>query len=290
MLNLFSIFRVNSDGSLAHKFYDGTAWQPNVTGWDTLTDVIPLDLDKPAICSWGPNRVDVFAQQYGSDCLVHTYFDGTTWKPGKDDEPETFCGVESGAAAVSWVRKSCASSLDRANDSTQGPSRIDVFAVTADSNLAHLYWDGSKWSSWEDLIGGFFADVAPAAVTWSSDRFDVFAVNMSGNLIHVYWDGSQYNNEDFGNGNGQSFVGTPSVTTWGVGRFDIVALAEDGQYYYKYYGGGTWSQWYPKGFPTSEGGSFISSPASVSCEYSQHNSSLFNFYHLRKSTDTKNHQ
>ena len=154
--------------------------------------------------------------------------------------------------------------------------------MTPDSNLAHLYWDGSKWSDWEDLIGGFFADVAPAAVTWSSDRFDVFAVNMSGNLIHVYWDGSQYNNEDFGNGNGQSFVGTPSVTTWGVGRFDIVALAEDGQYYYKYYGGGTWSTWYPKGFSTSEGGSFISSPSSVSCEYSRHNSALFNFYRLRK--------
>ena len=153
--------------------------------------------------------------------------------------------------------------------------------MTSDSNLAHLYWDGSKWSGWEDLIGGFFADVAPTAVTWSSNRFDVFAVNMSGNLIHVYWDGSQYNNEDFGNGNGESFVGTPSVTTWGVGRFDIVALAEDGQYYYKYYDGNNWSPWYPKGFPP-EDSFFISSPASVSCKYSQHNSSLFHFYRLRE--------
>lgn len=171
--------------------------------------------------------------------------------------------------------------MDRANDWIQGPNRIDVFGVTSDSNLAHLYWDGSKWSDWEDLIGGFATDTTPAAVTWSSNRFDVFAVNKSGSLIHVYWDGSQYTNEDFGNGNGVAFVGTPSVTTWGVGRFDIVALAEDGQYYYKYYGGGDWSPWYPKGYPP-EDGYFISSPASVSCEYSQPNSCLLNFYRLRE--------
>ena len=115
MLNLFSIFRVNSERSLTHKFYDGTAWQPSVTGWDTLTDLIPLDLDKPATCSWEPDRIDVFAQQYGSDCLVHTYYDGTTWKPGKDDDPETFCGVESGAAAVSWVCQFSARFLGHAN-------------------------------------------------------------------------------------------------------------------------------------------------------------------------------
>ena len=171
--------------------------------------------------------------------------------------------------------------MDRANDWTQGPNRIDVFAVTPDFNLAHLYWDGSKWSDWEDLIGDFFADTTPAAVTWSSNRFDVFAVNMSGNLIHVYWDGSQYNNEDLGIGNGEPFVGTPSVTTWGVGRFDIVALAEDGQYYYKYYGGGNWSPWYPKGFLPDDG-VFISSPASVSCKYCQPKSFVLNIHHLRQ--------
>ena len=116
MLNLFSLFRVNPNGRLAHKFYDSTVWQPSVTGWDTLPDSVLLDLDKPATCSWGPNRIDVFAQQYKNDCLAHTYFDGTTWKPGEDEDQEVFCGVESGAAAVSWVRKSCASFLDRAND------------------------------------------------------------------------------------------------------------------------------------------------------------------------------
>ena len=287
MLDHFSIFRVNSSRVLTHKFYDGTVWKPSVTDWDVLVDYLPLDLEKPATCSWGPDRMDVFAQQYGSDCLVHTYYDGTTWKPGKDDDPEIFCGVESGAAAVSWVCQSSASFFDHANGWTQGPNRIDVFAVTPDFTLAHLYWDGSKWSDWEDLIGDFFAHTPPAAVTWSSDRFDVFAVNQSGNLIHVYWDGSQYNNEDLGTGNGEPFTGTPSVTTWDVGRFDIVALAEDSQYYYKYFDGDNWSPWYPKGF-APEDDVFISSPATVSCKYSHQTFSVWNFYPLRALTPRNN--
>ena len=207
--------------------------------------------------------MDVFAQQYERDCLVHTYYDGTTWKPGEDDDLDIFCGVESGAAAVSWVSQFLASFFDRANDWTKGPNRIDVFAMTTDHNLAHLYWDGSKWSDWEDLDStDQFSDDAPAAVTWGSDRFDVFAVNLTGSLIHIYWDGSQYRNENLDLGNGVGFAGTPSVTTWGVGRLDIVALAEDGQYYYRYYDGGNWSTWYPKSLGTV----FVSSPASVSCK------------------------
>lgn len=103
MLNLFSIFRVNSDRALTHKYYDGTAWKPSETDWDVLTEFRTFDLEKPAVCSWGPNRMDVFAQQIGIDCLMHIYYDGTTWKPGEDDDVEGFCGVKSGVAAVSWV-------------------------------------------------------------------------------------------------------------------------------------------------------------------------------------------
>lgn len=149
--------------------------------------------------------------------------------------------------------------------------------MTLDQSLAHLYWDGSKWSDWERLIGDIIP-ATPAAVTWDTNRFDVFAININGTLTHVYWDGSQYNNEDLGSGDETTFVGTPSVTTWGVGRFDIVALAEDGQYYYKYYGGGNWAPWKPKGFPPNNG-SFISSPATVSCKYS-HQHKLYGHSHL----------
>ena len=47
--------------------------------------------------------MDVFANLNDGDCVLHTYYDGTTWKPGEDDDSEVFCGVNTGAAAVSWV-------------------------------------------------------------------------------------------------------------------------------------------------------------------------------------------
>ena len=103
-LNLFSIFRVNSSNILEHKYYDGSAWKPSETDWEVLVDYAMLDLTAaPATCAWGPSRLDVFAKVDSSDCLLHTYYDGTTWKPGEDDDMEVFCGVMSGAAAVSWV-------------------------------------------------------------------------------------------------------------------------------------------------------------------------------------------
>lgn len=106
----FSIFRVNSDYILEHKYYDGSAWQPSETSWNVLNhDLFDLTT-APATCSWGPTRLDIFAKEYDSDCLVHTYFDGSTWQPGEPDEKEVFCGVDSGAAAVSWVRQVSASS------------------------------------------------------------------------------------------------------------------------------------------------------------------------------------
>ena len=268
-----SIFRVNSDNVLEQKYYDGHDWQPSETEWKALVDYATLDLTPaPATCSWGPSRMDVFANLNDSDCVLHTYYDGTTWKPGEADDSEEFCGVNTGAAAVSWVSEVSANFLKHTEDRIQGVDRIDVFAVTLDQSLAHLYWDGSKWTGWESLINDIIL-ATPAAVSWGSNRFDVFAINVNGTLTHVYWDGYQYNNEDLGSGDGVSFVGSPSVTTWGVGRFDIVAMADDGQYYYKYYGGGSWSGWIAKGFPPNDG-SFISSPATVSCECSHPNRSL----------------
>ena len=99
-----SIFRVNSDKVLKHKYFDGFAWKPSETDWTTLVDYALFDPTvAPAASSWGPSRLDVFAKTYGSNCLLHTYYDGTTWKPGEEDDVEVFCGVTSGAAAVSWV-------------------------------------------------------------------------------------------------------------------------------------------------------------------------------------------
>lgn len=111
----FSIFRVNPGNALEYKYYDGSAWKPNETAWMVLVDYATLDLTTaPATCSWEPSRMDVFAKVNGSECLLHTYYDGTTWQPGKANDDEVFCGVNSGAAAVSWVSQFSANFWNRA--------------------------------------------------------------------------------------------------------------------------------------------------------------------------------
>ncbi|MDD2481991.1 MAG: hypothetical protein PHF82_07680, partial [Lutispora sp.] len=45
--------------------------------------------------------------------------------------------MTSAPAAVSW-----------------GPNRIDVFGRGQNQSLWHKYWNGARWSDWEDLGGG----------------------------------------------------------------------------------------------------------------------------------------
>ena len=141
---------------------------------------------------------------------------------------------------------------------SKGPDRNDIFAVDATKSLVHLYWDGTKWSDWEELGADKSFEETPAVVSWSEDRLDVFAVNDESGVTHVYWDASQWNVEDLG---GSELTGSVAAVSWKIGRFDLVALGKDGGYYYKYFDGSNWSEWIPKG------GSFSSAPSVVSCEF-----------------------
>ena len=65
------------DKALYHKAWDGSSWQPSLTGWEKLGGQI---FGNPAAVSWGPNRLDVFAG--GDDkALYHKAWDGSSWQP-----------------------------------------------------------------------------------------------------------------------------------------------------------------------------------------------------------------
>jgi len=66
-----------------------------------------------------------------------------------------------------------------------------VFAIDTSTGLVHIYWDGTKWSGWEDLGVGSLYYETPCAISWGVNRLDVFAVDSKGSLSHLYWDGSQ---------------------------------------------------------------------------------------------------
>ena len=90
----------------------------------------------PAIASWQPNRLDVFATSIAG-ALVHKWWNGQNWSVGWENlsTPPTGPLVES-PAAVSW-----------------GQNRVDVFARGTDAQLWTRGWDGVRWSAWIPLGG-----------------------------------------------------------------------------------------------------------------------------------------
>jgi hypothetical protein len=100
----------------------------------------------PALVSWGPEGLDLFALS-DDDFLYHlAYANGvwdSTWKDLGSVE------ADSPPVAVSW-----------------GADRLDVFFTTRDSTVMHSGWNGSDWKTW-DSLGQL--EVAGATSTSSDD-------------------------------------------------------------------------------------------------------------------------
>jgi len=71
------VFVVGTDRALYHKWWDDSAWDPSLTGYQRLGGVI---VGSPAAVSWDPHRLDVFV--VGTDfALYHKWWDGSAWGP-----------------------------------------------------------------------------------------------------------------------------------------------------------------------------------------------------------------
>ena len=67
-------------------------------------------------------------------------------------------------------------------------NRLDVFVIGTNSRLYHKWWNGSRWSDWENLGGTLIA--APSAVSWGPNRIDTFALGTSSRLYRRYYGAS----------------------------------------------------------------------------------------------------
>lgn len=121
-------------GDLLHKWWDGQTWSGFVSigmpevQYDPYpgVSISTAVAGPPAACSWGPNRIDVFARgPHGS--LLHKWWNGQDWSDfsslgmpateNKDPRWLPFAGMVT----------ACSS----------GPPRLDVFARATDGNLYH---------------------------------------------------------------------------------------------------------------------------------------------------------
>jgi hypothetical protein len=123
----------------------------------------------PAVCSWGPARLDVFGR--GEDnALWHKSLTGRDWS----DWVSLGGVLTSPPAAVSW-----------------GEGRIDVFIRGTDMALWHRWFTGGSWSRWESL-GGVLS-FGPAVSSWGPRRLDVFARGSDNRIFQRTFDQSWRN-------------------------------------------------------------------------------------------------
>ena len=197
-------------------------------GWESLGGIL---ISPPQVVSWGPDRLDVFAQ--GTDhALWHRWWDGSSWGGW-----ESLGGVlTSPPSVVSW-----------------GPNRLDLFALGQDHGLWHRWWDGSSWGGWESL-GGVLTS-PPSAVAWAENRLDIFALGQDHGLWHRWWDGSSWGGWE---SLGGVLTSPPTAVSWGPNRLDIFGVGTDNAVWHRWWDGSSWGGW------ESLGGSVFSPVSAVS--------------------------
>ncbi len=200
----------------------------------------------PAVCSSGPERIDVFAVGPDGD-LLHSSCNGETWSGFES------LGIPTTRSAGTQQPTPLAGPLAACRC---GRDRMGVFARGTRGDLILKWWDGAHWSEFASLGSpevqydlypavNIAASLAgpPAACSWGPERMDVFARGPGGDLLHKWWDGKDWSKfESLGmptTGDPDSqripFTGPVAACTWGVGRLDVFARALDGNLYHAWW-------------------------------------------------------
>ena len=269
--NRLDTFVVGADRALYHKWWNGSAWGPSVTGYElmggTCTSV-------PQAIAWGPNRLDVFVT--GTDsALYHKWFNGSAWGPSLTgyefmgglclDDPrivswgpnrlDVFVLGSNRALFHKWFNGSAwgpsltgydtlgGICLTQPEIVSWGPNRLDVFVIGTDRALYHKWWNGSSWgpsATGYERLGGICTS-APRAVAWGPNRLDVFVTGTDGALYHKWWNGASWGpSVDGFERLGGICVDQPEAVAWGPSRLDVFVIGTDSALYHKWWNGSAW--------------------------------------------------
>jgi hypothetical protein len=148
------IFAKGGDNALWHKWYNGTGW----SGWEPLGGGLASD---PSAVSWSSGRLDIFARG-GDGAIWHKWYDGTWngWEPRGG-------GFLGGAATASMAT-----------------GLLQVFAIGLDGAIWRQTFNGSVWSPWSSLEGGWPTDPAtistPSAGTLFGGSLELYMAGFDG--------------------------------------------------------------------------------------------------------------
>lgn len=210
-------FPVQAETLVFARGTDDALWVRDRAAWKSLGGNLSAG---PDACSWGPDRVDVFARDAELHLIQIARIGGrwTRWF-------NLGGSLRSAPTAVSW-----------------GPNRIDVFAAGDDQTLIHKAWNGSEWSEWESLGGQIVG--SPDAASWGPGRLDVFARGTDGALWQIAWDGEGWS--DWVRLGG-ALASDPGAVSWGPNRIDVFARKADGKMWQIAWDGSRWTRWFDQG-------------------------------------------
>ncbi len=265
-------FVLGTDLATYHKWWDGSAWGPSVTGYENLGGIC---MSAPEVASWAPNRLDAFV--LGTDHAVYhqayagagwsgwEYLGGVcmspprlaTWGPNRLDA--FVLGTDRALYHKWWDGTAWGPSVDGyeylggicmspPEVVAWGPNRLDVFVLGTDNATYHQWWDGTAWSGWQSL-GGVCAS-PPRAVAWGPNRLDLFVIGTDSALYHKWFDGTAWSDWE---SLGGICTSAPTVVSWDANRLDVFVLGTDSALYHQWWDGSTWSGWeYQGGVCTDE--------------------------------------
>jgi len=242
--NRLDAFVIGTDSALYHKWWNGSAWGPSVTGYENMGGVIVTD---PESVAWGPNRLDVFVVGTNRG-LYHKWWNGSAWGPSVTGY-EAMGGVIRGKPkSVSW-----------------GSNRLDLFVIGMDAQLYHKWWNGSAWGpslTGYEAMGGVIQG-SPEAVSWGPNRLDVFVLGSNFGLFHKWWNGSAWGPSLTGyEAMGGTITSKPKAVAWGPNRLDVFVVGTDSAVYHKWWNGSAWGPSLT-GYENM-GGTIVGSPEVVS--------------------------
>ena len=220
--NRLDVFVLGTSRALYHKWWNGSAWGPSLTGYEAMGGVCT---GAPQVVAWGPNRLDVFVT--GTDsALYHKWWNGSAWGPSLTGYERLGGVCMSAPRAVSW-----------------GPNRLDIFVVGTDGALYHKWWNGSAWGpslTGFERMGGVCVG-EPEAVSWGPNRLDLFVIGTDSALYHKWWNGSAWGPSLTGyEAMGGICTSRPRVTAWGPNRLDVFVTGTDSALYHKWWNGSAW--------------------------------------------------
>src|SRR4051812_3792353 len=147
------VFARSNTNTLIHAWWiDGEGW----AGWQDLGGNLS---SAPAVASWESGRLDVFwrcgtdiLQFYGGLC--HRAYNNSSWQPAQHVGSTNIPHID-GDTSTSFIGAPAAVS--------RSPHTIDIAVRANDSSLAHMAFDGAKWTGWDNQGGVGTSDPALAS-------------------------------------------------------------------------------------------------------------------------------